>query len=111
MCKNKNTRLKLITMIDIFSKKLKLNKSHKSLLKALSKEMNVPFDDMGYNIMELGFIMLRLATENKEKISEAFEMFEKFPEMKKMAKLMREWWEAGKEIGCDDPNCDCKKEK
>ena len=82
-------------MTNLFSSKLKLDKSHKNLLKAFSKEMNISFNDTGYNIMELGFIMLRLATENKEKISEAFEMFEKFPEVKKMAKLMREWWEAG----------------
>lgn len=78
-------------------KKLKLVPEHKTLIEGLGKELKQDRNGVLYDVIEMGFVMLRLATEDDEKIKQAYDHCKTDEAFMKKAKLMREWWEAGKE--------------
>ena len=77
-------------------KKLKLRKEHKILLETLSKEFGESFEDMGYIMMEKGFVFMAMVSHGNEKAEEMLNMYREQKEMKQFADFLRELWEASK---------------
>ena len=73
----------------------KLNEDHKFLIDALAKETKQSKDDVLYYVLEMGFINLRLGTEENEKIIQSFDMVKKDTTFMSIAKLLRNWWNQG----------------
>jgi hypothetical protein len=82
----------------MFTKKLKLEKEHEMLIKAISEKMQCSFTDAGYCMLEKGFVFMRLLSEdNKDKINEALDLYKSDKLTADLVKTMREWWDAGQD--------------
>jgi len=93
----------------MFSKKIKVVPEHHQLIVALAKELKSTPKEVGYDIIEMGFMVIGMAKrvhEGKDVLEEAVKILSESvsddPKLWRMCHLLELWWEAGGEAHAND---------
>jgi len=75
--------------------KRKLDNTHKRLIDAIARETKQSKDDVLYYIVEMGFMNLRMGTEENENITKGFDHLKQDEIYSGISKMIRMWWDEG----------------